>query len=88
MANAKQLTLTTPESRADATEIRLTNVEIDFASGTVRGVCCKCTKTGEIVGGSEYEFVCPAGSLATIENLVMDEAVAANQLPAGTTGAI
>ena len=88
MANAKKSTLDTPETRNDVTYIKLMTAEINFETGKVEGIYCKCDSAGDSVGSGRYSFDMPATNLATLENEIITEADTAAALPAGTVGDI
>ena len=87
MANAKKFTLTTPEATADATNYKLMTVSsIDFSTGEVEGTYCKCDSGDNMLGSGRFKCTMSAADLETIENLVLVQADADSQFPAGTVG--
>lgn len=84
MANSKKSTLDTPEATPDITYVKIMTAEVNFDTGEIKGVYCKCDSGGNTLGSGRYEFTCPAPNLTTIENEIITEADTAAALPAGT----
>jgi len=88
MAKKKKVTLTAPETQADATRVEIASAEINFITGEVTMHLQKVTAAGVIVGGETPEYTMPDTPLETIENSLLVEAQTAGAVAAGTLEAI
>jgi hypothetical protein len=81
---AKQVTLTTPETRTDLTCQCPKNVHVDLVSGVVNMALDKCDDAGNVSGTAGVSWTLSPSELASLIETLVGYGQTAGQIPAGT----